>query len=743
MRWIVPLCVALITTAGFAQEIKVGPWTFVPASDGFGRLAYDGQVVVNGVRISGFKPGWKGSRFHFGGMAPKVRADQRKITWTKIIPEQASLTLDLTLSETSATWTLEGTVEPGGPCEFGLRLPTDAYRHATDAILARVGSASHDFDTRPFKPIGVSGNIVLERASRSFTWECASSPGRFMLQDKRAWTPSTLRLITVAGTSAKPVRLKASARLSVTDYDVAESARRQATLFQKTRWFDAVSVSNSGFENQGAGWSIPANGAVCEDNPRTGKQCARLVVTDPAKESVYITRQIPVVGGSAYALDCYVRTKGVTKAPGKMPSVGAGLIVEWADKDGKWFASGQYACKLFGDHDWTHRKCAELRAPDNAGYAAVFLALRGAGTAWFDDLSLVRVFKTFALESPTPGIRLYDNTPAFSWRGDAKALEYTLELSQDKSFPTATTKTWTTKKARCALRSPIPPGTWFWRVAAPGYEPTVVWQFEQTAPLDADTTAPAIEGDAARVTAADGVVSITVTDECAMLPKIRATLAKTELVCTATAAGGGRFQVALTCPGGWRRGLNTVKLVASDTAGNRTERNLWIVCQPVPDNAVRIEQDGAYSSGGKRIFPFGIYQVSPKAMPTVKAGGFDVVHAYTWESSQDDRAAGKYLDAAWRNGLRVFIGFDRGNSSGNGIVQGNVQHIVNRVAALSDHPGLFCWYLFDEPELAHQYLSPTALIRYAELIRTLDPHHPVVVTTWGNGMNRYRRSWDT
>ena len=76
-------------------------------------------------------------------------------------------------------------------------------------------------------------------------------------------------------------------------------------------------------------------------------------------------------------------------------------------------------------------------------------------------------------------------------------------------------------------------------------------------------------------------------------------------------------------------------------------------------------------------------------MPRVRQAGLGVVHTYEWESSQDDVAARRYLDAAWSNGLRVFIGFDRGNGSGRGLVQGNLDMVVRRVAALCDHPGLF------------------------------------------------------
>jgi hypothetical protein len=102
------------------------------------------------------------------------------------------------------------------------------------------------------------------------------------------------------------------------------------------------------------------------------------------------------------------------------------------------------------------------------------------------------------------------------------------------------------------------------------------------------------------------------------------------------------------------------------------------------------------------------------------------------------------LDDCWAaEGLRAFIGFDRGPGSGMGIVQGNFEHVAKRVGTLCDHPGLFCWYLFDEPEIPGQYVSPKLLTEFADLIRELDPYHPVVMTTWNKSMINYRRTWDT
>ncbi|OGV66953.1 MAG: hypothetical protein A3K19_03545 [Lentisphaerae bacterium RIFOXYB12_FULL_65_16] len=740
--------IALLSTllaTGFAlsaQELKVGPWTFTPAASGVGTLSCDGRVVVSSVILDGFVPGWKAGRFNFGGAAVTPAADGRSLTWTKDVPGQAQMSLTLSLTETAATWSVAATVQPQGPCEFLLYLPADTYCLADGTVRGRIGAAAFDADQRTFPSLSVEKALVLDQPEYSVAWTCAGEPGRFSLQDWRQRESKGFRLVLTADASDAPVQMTGTASVAIVRYDAAESARRKEILLQRTRWYSAAEFANPGFEDGPTGWNVPANGSVASEGAHGGTRCATLTVNDPMTEPVYITRQIPVVGGSCYQAHCFVKTKGVAPKPGKMDSCGAGLIVEWSDKNGKWFAAGEYACSLYGDHDWTRKTCETLRAPEEAGFAEIFLAVRGTGTAWFDDLELVRVHSAVALESPLPGERVADNTPTFRWRNDARAAQFTLELAQDPAFPAAATQPFAAEDPCCTLTTPIAPGTWHWRVTAPGYEPSATWTFEQTAPADADCTAPVIITNAIRVTDGGAAAEILVSDERGAPPQVQAELAGKTVQAQVTPKDGV-FCAALTCTPAWQQGMNTVRVTAADAAGNRTERDVWIVNQPIPENKVQLDTDGAYVCAGSRIFPFGIYQVSPAAMPTVKAGGFDVVHVYTWEGNQDDVAARAYLDSAWQNGLRVFIGFDRGGGSGNGIVQGNFAHVANRVAALCDHPGLFCWYLFDEPEVPDQYVSPRTLTAFADLIRRLDPYHTVVMTTWGNRMNLYRRTWDT
>lgn len=501
-----------------------------------------------------------------------------------------------------------------------------------------------------------------------------------------------------------------------------------------------VEVSNAGFEAGTEGWDLPANAAVVSDVAHSGERSACLMVRDPLTEPVYITRQVPVVGGAHYRARCWVKTAGVVEKPGRMESVGAGLIVEWADKEGRWFASGVYATGLYGNQDWTLREAQPLRAPEEAGFAVIFLALRGAGTAWFDDFELVRVHHTLKLQAPPSGQPLQDNTPTLQWQDDPEVMKFVVELSPDPAFPMEATRRLEVGQPAMTLEEPLAPGRWYWRVTAPGYDPSEVWTFEQTAALDQDTTAPAIQVWPTRVTRADEPVRFRIREAEPGLT-VQARLGVQALPVRMETLSKEEVEVILEPR--WETGLNRVTITATDRAGNSESRTVPVLCRPAPARPITLSPDGFYLDAGQRIFPLGIYQVSPAAMPAVKQAGFEVVHTYQFEGSADDEAARAYLDAAAAAGLRVFLGFDRGLSSGRGLVQGNSEHLLQRVAALCDHPGLFCWYLFDEPEVPQQYIAPRTLNGYAELIRRLDPYHAVVVTTWGPRMALYRPSFDT
>jgi hypothetical protein len=65
-------------------------------------------------------------------------------------------------------------------------------------------------------------------------------------------------------------------------------------------------------------------------------------------------------------------------------------------------------------------------------------------------------------------------------------------------------------------------------------------------------------------------------------------------------------------------------------------------------------------------------------------------------------------------------------------MKGDEEFVAERVGALMGHPGLFAWYLYDEPDLDAQYVSPELMLRYYRLIAALDPFHPVILTCAGD-----------
>ncbi len=728
---------------GLAEPVTVGPWRLEATPAGPRDLSYRGEPIAKQVTFTGFTEGWKAVRFALTDAPPAAALAEGRLTWTREVAGQAAVTLVLTLTEDSARFALEAEVQPGGPCEFGVYLAPESTAGPGPGLLLASGSELLEITSAPMPQRTVGAPFSLERPRLTCEWAASCAPGAFVLQDWRQREPSAFRLIAVMAVGDKPARLSASAVVRVTAHGDAEAARRARILFQRTEWRTPVEVPNAGFEEGLAGWTAGSTGAVSEDVRWKGARAARLRVSDPLTEPVYITRQVPVVGGGFYEATCRVRTEGVQARPGKMPSVGAGLIVEWATPDGAWFAGGEYACNLFGDSDWREVTCAGLRAPEEAGFAVIYLALRGAGTAWFDDITLTRVHRCAALVSPEPGASLADNTPTVRWRGAEQAEGFTVEFSPEPDFPAGVVRSFESPESPYTVRTPLAPGRWYWRVRAPGYDPSAAWDFEQTAEAGRDTAAPVLLTRACRVTEPSGEAILEVEEDAAPAPEAAGRTETLGLAVVRQASREDRHRFAARPQGSWQRGLNTVRLTLTDAAGNQTEASLEVVFQPAPDAPVTIGEDGFYEVSGQRIFPLGIYQVSPESMARVKAAGFEVVHTYQFESSQDDDAARRYLDAAREHGLRVFLGFDRGTSSGRGLVQGNEEHVIRRVAALCDHPALFCWYLFDEPEVPGQYVSPRKLARYAGLIRALDPYHPVVVTTWGNRMNRYRASWDT
>lgn len=505
-----------------------------------------------------------------------------------------------------------------------------------------------------------------------------------------------------------------------------------------------VAISNPGFEEGKVGWNFLPNMSVSTNRPHSGRASACIDQTTVNSDYVYLTRQVPVDAGAEYGAECFIRTEDV-KADDRIRqgSCGATLIVEWCNADRKWIAAGQYVGHFYGTKDWTKVRADQLKAPPDAGYATIYLALRGRGKAWFDDVRFFKRMVPTEKTEPANGVTLATNTPRFAWKYRPGARRFSVVLSRNPAFP---------KDASLVCpaggfydyqhETPLAPGTWYWKVVSEGQDADEAWRFTVAdATVGKDTLAPRLSSRAKRVTSGTEAFTVRLRERNGV-PKT--TFLGVAGVCTAIA--DGEYRCRFEAPAdGWPQGFTEGVIKVVDTAGNNAEHAFYFLNAPKPENAVVVGTDGMFHEKDRRIFPLGIYEVSPKYMTEVRERGYDVVHTYKWEGNQDDVACRAYLDACWAHGgLRAFIGFDRGNyGPKNGIKQGNFAHTARRVGHLADHPAMFCWYLFDEPEIFGQFTTPDVLVAHADIVRALDPFHPVVMSTWDRNMGEHRRTWDT
>jgi len=414
------------------------------------------------------------------------------------------------------------------------------------------------------------------------------------------------------------------------------------------------------------------------------------------------------------------------------------VIMEFARPDGSWFASGDYAESQWGTFDWRRLRTDPVKAPEGAGYAIIYLALRGTGTAWFDDISLIEVTHHPVLLEPMVGAQVHDNTPALTWHFPQDALA-TVELSRDPEFGDDATLTFRDTQSPLRIEEPIEPGMWHWRVKVDEYQAdSTVWRFEQTASLDEDTTEPKIARSHDWLATPRAPMRVEYTDN-AGVAEVRVTV-DGEDVSARVEAGEGQVTYAPQEP--WTDGLHVAEVQVEDAAGNLAEETVFFTSGR-PEQRIAWEERGGVSvealgERGEKRFLLGMYGVNEEHMPEMARAGFDYVHSYRWDGAGDSESALAYLEEAQRHGLQAFVGLSRQR-----LMAYDEQFVAERVAALMRHPGLLAWYLYDEPDLEHQYVSPEWLERYYHLIKALDPFHPVVVTCARDGaVPEYRDALD-
>lgn len=721
-------------SAGPAEEatIEVGPWTARAGDSSLLELGWQGETIVRRGSVKGFLPAWTGGRFPTGEPAREVQAD--RVTWTFQEAGNQDATVTLELDGDVARYALDTTVYAQGPTEFSVEIPPEAVFSGEYALVRVDGKLRWLARDGSFETITGPQVLRFETPERTIT---VRSSG-FQLQDRRD-RGQGLFLVTVIGhENDEPQQAERAIEIEVSPVAEDEQAARRRLVEQVPTEIDEIPLTNPGFEDDTAfdDWNASPLASADDEIAHSGDRSARLTIDGPVEQrgDVYITRQVPVTPGHRYQAEAWIRGEDITAAEqGGMPSVGATIIVEFADPDGAWLAPGSYAASQFQSFDWRRVRTDAVKAPEGAGRAIIFLALRGVGTAWFDDVRLQEVTHHPVLLTPADTAAVHDNTPEFTWYfpQDARAV---VELSRDGEFVAEETVTIADVQSPARVGEPIEPGRWHWRVRVPEYDAvSATWNFDQTAGLDEDTTEPEVVASHDWLATPTAPIRIRYADN-AGIARVWMTVDGEDVSAEIVA---GAQEATYTPEEPWTPGLHVAQVRVEDEPGNAAERTVFFTAGR-PEQRIVWEERGGVSIDGEKHFLLGMYGVNEDDMPEMARAGYDFVHSYRWDGSGDTESALAYLDEAQRHGLRAFMGLDRKRLQAH-----DERFVAERVAALMRHPGLLAWYLYDEPDLEHQYVSPEWLERYYRLIKALDPFHPVIVTVAQIGkLGEYRDAFD-
>ncbi len=733
-QWLMLVVLMLFTGGVCAGDatVDVGPWTATAGDADLKGLSWQGEMILQRGSLRGYTPGWQGGRFPDGDWERQV--DEDSVIWTRNEADNQDATVRLTPGNDVARYELESTIYAQGPTEFSVQIAPEAVLEDGRCLLWADGNIHTLATGEPLETIDGVQELRLQAAERTVIVRSS----RFQLQDRRD-RGSGLFLVSVIGhRTDEPREVERWVEVEVQPAAAEDIPARRRLVQQVPTEISDVTLENAGFEADEPfdGWSGSPLASVDTEVAHGGKQSARLDIEGEVEERhhVYITRSVPVTPGHRYRAEAWIRGEGIEALEqGGMSSVGATIIVEFARPDGSWFAAGSYGDSHFETFDWDRAQTDIVTAPEGAGYAIIYLALRGTGTAWFDDVGLEEVRHFPVLLDPMDGARVHDNTPQLTWHfpQDAQA---TVELSQDAQFAEDATVSVEEVRSPLRIEEPIEPGQWHWRVTVPGYDgASGVWSFQQTAGLDEDTTEPEIARTHDWLATPKAPMRIEYSDNVGVAT-VRMTVDEEDV---SERVEMGEESATYRPEEPWSDGLHVAEVQVEDAAGNVAEATIFFTAGR-PEHRITWEERGGVSVDGEKRFLLGMYGVNEDDMPQIAQAGYDFCHSYSWDGSGDTESALAYLDEAQRHGLQAFMGLSRARLQAH-----DERFVAERIAALMRHPGLFAWYLYDEPDLEHQYVSPEWLERYYRLIKALDPFHPVIVTVAQIGkLGEYRDALD-
>lgn len=175
----------------------------------------------------------------------------------------------------------------------------------------------------------------------------------------------------------------------------------------------------------------------------------------------------------------------------------------------------------------------------------------------------------------------------------------------------------------------------------------------------------------------------------------------------------------LSCspPSAWCVGLNRIEIHLE----GENEPHLHLLSHHPRVTPVEYSMESC-SIGGMPFFPRAVYYVKPASFPKVAAFGFNMVHDYSLRSLPEDEVS-VYLRKADAQGLKVFSHINK-----RALEEGDVIAFAERIARQMAEPALFAWYFWDEP--CPNDMPADYYVFFADLVRRLDPHHPLISSHW-------------
>ena len=181
---------------------------------------------------------------------------------------------------------------------------------------------------------------------------------------------------------------------------------------------------------------------------------------------------------------------------------------------------------------------------------------------------------------------------------------------------------------------------------------------------------------------------------------------------------------------------NPLRCVVKDDSGNiLTDTTVYLTILPFKPNEVKMDRlTGTLIVRGLPFIPFGFYTYSP-VYPTLPeeevVKGFNMISPYQKIKKQTFKQRKAYMDRCAALGMRV--NYNLLSVAGEGGVRSkmNVSEekkrklLIREILAFRNHPALLSWYIADEP--VGQGKPPEPLIETYQLVKKLDPYHPVTM----------------